>query len=89
MAYGTVTVQSSGPTLISAANNARKSIIIYNNGGVVLYLGPDALITISNAMPILPQSSLESANLFANWRGNIYGLATSGTLDVRFWSWDA
>lgn len=57
---------------------ARLTLLIYNNGGSVLYVG-DSTVTISNGMPINPQNSLS----FAVESGvDIFGVS-SGTIDVR------
>lgn len=88
ISYNNVTVQSSGATLITAANNARRGIQIYNNGSVIVYVGPNASITTSNAIPLLPQSLYETSGEKQGWRGAVYGLAASSTADVRFFEWE-
>jgi hypothetical protein len=88
VSYNTVTVQSSSPTVIKAANNARRGIQIYNNGSVIVYVGPNASITASTGIPLLPQSLYETSGEHQAWRGAIYGLAASVTADVRFFEWE-
>lgn len=88
ISYNTITVQSSGATLIKAANNARRGIQVYNNGNVIMYVGPDANITTSNAIPLLPQSLYETSGEKQGWRGAIYGLAASATADCRYFEWE-
>ena len=85
--YNQVSVGTSA-TLIIAANNNRKGIVLVNYGNAVLYIGPDDQITTANAIPLLPRAFLESTGLAAGWRGSIYGLAESGTIDVRYWEWN-
>lgn len=88
ISYNTVTVQSSSPSIIRVANNARRGIQIYNNGNVIVYVGPDSSITASNAIPLLPQSLYETSGEKQGWRGAIYGLAASSTCDCRYFEWE-
>lgn len=88
ISFNTVTVQSSGATLIKGANNARRGIQVYNNGSVIVYVGPNSSITTSNAIPILPQSLYETSGEHQAWRGSIYGIAASATSDVRYFEWE-
>jgi len=84
--YNAITVQSSGSTLIIAANNERRGFVIKNNGGVIIYIGFDANVSTSTGLVILPQDSM-TVNGDRVWRGAIYGIAASSTADVRYWEW--
>lgn len=85
--YIAVTVASTaGGTQILPANNERRGVIVYNNGGNTLYIGFDTALTSSNGMPVLPQASF-TLNGDRCWRGVIRGIATSATDDVRVWEW--
>lgn len=88
IAYSNVTVQSTSPTLIKASNNARRGIQVYNNGNVIIYVGPDSSVTTSTGIPVLPQSLYETSGEKQGWRGAIYGLAASSTSDVRYFEWE-
>ena len=80
--YNTVTVGNTA-TLILASNPGRRLFSIYNNGTVVVYVGPDALITTSNATPILPQASY-TQNGSRMYMGPWYGITASSTADTRY-----
>lgn len=83
--YGNVTATNTAAQLI-ASNPGRRSLVIYNNGSVAVYIGPDASITTANAVPILPQSSF-TQNGSRMWMGAIYGITASSTADTRFWDY--
>jgi len=84
--YNTITVGIT-PTLIIAANCERKGVLIVNNGSVTMYIGPDSSITSANALPIFPGGSLDDSGLLDSFRGSIYGIVASGTVDARYWEW--
>jgi len=88
ISYNNVTVQSSGATLIKDANNARRGIQVYNNGNVIIYVGPNSNVTPSTGIPLLPQSLYETSGEKQGWRGTVYGIAASGTADVRYFEWE-
>lgn len=84
--YNTVTVGSTA-TLIIAANNNRKGLIICNNGSASLFFGPNASITTSNAMPLAAAAYFITSGEREDFRGAIYGIVASSTNDVRYWEW--
>ncbi len=88
ISYNTVTVQSASVTLIKAANNARRGIQVYNNGSVIIYVGPDSSVTTGTGIPVLPQSLYETSGEKQGWRGSVYGIAASATADVRYFEWE-
>lgn len=84
--YNTVTVQSSGATLILAANTWRSGCTIQNNGSVTVYIGTDSSVATGTGI-VLTAGSNYDFNGFQNYRGPIYGLAASATADVRYMEW--
>lgn len=88
MAYGTKTVTSSaGGILIIAANSNRKALKIANTSeGRIVYLAPDSSITTTSGMPLYEtQKSEDTWTGLGFWKGDIYGITTTGTADVRYW----
>lgn len=83
--YGAIAIGTNA-TQIIASNPERKGIIIRNNGGAALYIGPDANITTSNAIPLLPQESAELIGLNSTYKSAIFGISGS-SVDVRYWDW--
>lgn len=84
--YNTVSVASTA-TLILAANPGRRMFVIYNNGANNVYIGPDANVTTSNGIPILPQASY-TQNGERMWQGAIYGITSTSTSDTRYWDYN-
>lgn len=83
---GAVSVGSTA-TLILAANSERKGSLIANNGASSLFLGMTAGVTTSNGMPIASGATFNNSGQNAVWKGAIWGIVTSGTVDTRFWEW--
>ena len=72
-------------TLIVAANTARLSLVIQNNGSVTVYIGPDASVSTSNGVAILANGSFQEDSGGARmYQGDIYGITDSSS-DVRVW----
>jgi len=84
MAFNTITVTTSA-TLIVAQNTRRRNLTIVNNSSNVLYIGPDATITTSNAIPLFGRSTRNDDKIPEGYLGDIYGIVASGTIDARFW----
>lgn len=84
--YNTVTVQSSGATVILAANTWRCGMTLYNNASVTVYIGTDASVATSTGMPMLAGAAYDF-NGFQSYKGPIYGIAASATADVRYLEW--
>lgn len=84
--YGNLSIGTSS-SIVIVSDNARKAAIIYNNGSAVVYLGMDSTVTTTNGLPILPQASLETANRYGGWRGDIYAISGSPSQDIRYWYW--
>lgn len=86
--YGNVTVDTSADVII-ANLTSRRSIIIYNNGTAIIYIGLDDSVTSSNGIPLLPQASIELSGKLVSRKTAIYGVSASGSQDVRYITWDA
>jgi len=85
MAYGPITVTSSA-TIIIAANAKRKKLHLVNTSEVrPVYIGPDASITTTNSIPLYETQTRDDVKTFGYWLGDIYGITTTGTADVRYW----
>ncbi len=83
--YGTVTVAATA-TLIVAANTNRKDLELNNVGAVVVYLGMDNSVTTSNGFSLYEDSFRDIyKGSTGNYLGDVYGIAASGTADVRYW----
>jgi hypothetical protein len=83
--YGEVSIGTAA-TLIVAPNSNRKvlSIVNYTGSGIV-FIGPDENITVNNALPLLEYSTRDTTKMFGYYLGPIYGIASSGTANVRYW----
>lgn len=84
--YNTVTVGNTA-TLIVAANNNRKGLIVFNNGSANLFIGPDTAVTTANSLPMIPLATFSQSGERDVYRGAIYGIVASSTNDVRYWEW--
>ena len=84
MSYGPIT-GTVAATLIVAANTARRNLTIVSNSSAVVYYGPDASITTSNALPLYGRSTRDQDRIPQGWQGPIYGIVASGTAEVRYW----
>ncbi len=84
--YNTVTVQSSGSTLIVAANTWRTGLTVYNNGTPIVYIGTDSSVATTTGMPLANTANYDF-NGYKVYKGPIYGLAASATSDVRYIEW--
>lgn len=58
----------------------RTGLVIYNDGGADLTVGPDSNVTTSSGLPVPAKQSV-SLDYFT---GTVYGICASGTLDVRY-----
>lgn len=81
--FGAITVGTSA-TQIRAANTSRRSISIFNNGSVTVYVGYDNTVTVSNGMPIPPGGERE-----LRVTSDVYGIAGTAGQDVRYISENA
>jgi len=69
---------STSAEVIKAANSSRKSILIYNNGSAVIYIGLSGVTTGTGW-------KLNSGDsLFLYNQEDIYGITSSGTADIRY-----
>jgi hypothetical protein len=70
--------------LISAANGLRRSIILYNNGSDIIYIGKDNTVTAANGIPIPVGTERVISEPF--YVGDIYGISPTAGQDLRVWS---
>ncbi len=85
MGYNTVTVTTSA-TEIVPANTQRRNVTVVNTSlSAIVYIGPDASITTSNAIPLYQNQTRDQDRVAEGWQGPIYGIVGSGTADVRYW----
>lgn len=83
--HDTVTVTNSA-TLIISANSRRKRIYIVNNSdSVTIYLGSSASVTSSNGLPLYPNQAIHNEFISEGYAGDIYGITSASTADVRYW----
>lgn len=78
--YGNVDIST--VAIIRAANTARSSILVQSNeaaGGDNLFIGNDASVTSTNGIVLVP-----GASVTLTVDDDIYGIAASGTIDVRY-----
>lgn len=85
--YGNVSVDTTADVIIADLTE-RKNSIIYNNGTAIVYLGFDNLVTSITGMPIIPRGSLELHSIHNGRKVSVYGIAASGTQDIRYLLWD-
>lgn len=88
VAYNAVTVTTAA-TKIMAANPGRRGYIIANNSSQTIYVGPDASITTSNAIPIAVGSNITDSGDGDNFKSTWYGIVAATTADVRYMEWTA
>jgi len=85
MAFNTVTVTTTA-TLIIAANAQRRNLTIVNTSlSAIVYIGPDATITTSNAIPLYQNQTRDQDKIAEGYQGDVYGIVGSSTADVRYW----
>lgn len=86
MAYGTISVGDTA-TLIVSGNTARQSIMLSNTDGTLtVYIGPDNSVTTANGIPIYGYQTVDMIkHLAGHYKGDIYGIVSAGTADVRYW----
>ena len=87
MAFGAKTVTNVA-TLIVSPNRERIGLTIVNNGTETIYLGPDNTVTVNNGLPLAQTGNLTEQNGGAGtemYYGAIWGIATTGPVNVRYW----
>lgn len=80
--YGAVSV-GTGATLIKAANTSRISLQITNLDVTTCYIGFDSSVTVNNGFPLdqFDTISFTGSDLY---RGAVYGIVGTGTIDTRW-----
>ena len=85
MSYNTITVGTSA-TLIVGANGKRRNLTLVNTSEAVpVYIGPDSSITTANAVPLYETGTRDQDVVPEGFKGDIYGIVSTGTADVRYW----
>lgn len=80
-----ITVSDTATKIVSA-NASRIGVIVQNLGSTTVYLGKDNSITAGEEPFLLQYGSLEEDNSGGRmWKGDIYGITTTGTTDVVYW----
>ena len=64
---------------VVAVNANRASLLIYNAGSVIVYLGQSNSVTTANGVPLLPNASLEDTESKDSW----YAITGGSTGDLR------
>ncbi len=73
-------------TKIVGANTDRKSLIIQNASTGNCYIGPDDTVTSTTAVYLVKDGELsEDSGGMRMYMGDIYGIAGTGTCDIRYW----
>jgi len=62
----------SDATLLLASNTSQKKRLLKNNSSYDVFIGSDALVTVSNGFPIGPTDEFA----FNDYNGDLYGLIT-------------
>lgn len=70
-------------TLIAAAAASRKGLVVANNGSATVYLGLSGVTTAAGLPLVAGEKAVFSADFV--FAGALYGIAASGTCDVRVW----
>lgn len=86
-APSSVTVDTTaGGTVIIAGNTHRMAIIISNvSTTVTVFIGQDSTLTAANGVPIFPETDRVFDRGFGLFLGEIRGITSSGSADVRVW----
>lgn len=88
--YGaTSVVSTAGGTAIIPTLTQRRSVLLKNNGSAIVYIGFDDSVTSSTGFPLMPQDTIEMSGNIITRGASIFGIAASGTQDVRYLLWDS
>jgi hypothetical protein len=85
MSYGSVTVTDTATQIVSQNTKRKRVTLVNTSASVTIYFGPDNSITDSNAIPLYPRQGLNLDKITEDYLGDIYGITSSGTADIRFW----
>lgn len=87
MAYGNVTVSSSATKIVSA-NASRQGLILTNNSvSTDIFIGQDSSVTTASGLPLYANQTREKSRSGGStlWLGDVWGICSSGTADIRYW----
>ena len=71
-------------TKILSANAERRSFILQNLGFVTVFLGHNDSVTTSIGIEVEPDERYSEQGI-GLWKGDVFGIATSGSQEVRSW----
>lgn len=78
--YGTVSIGTSA-AVIKAAHGSRTSLVVQNAHATnTLYVGSDSSVTTSNGVVVAAGASVT----FDDYTGDVYGIASGASTDVRY-----
>ena len=81
---GTCSVSTSGGG--GGTPGGSNTEIQYNNSSsTTMYVGIDSSVTTSNGFPIYPRQNRSKVDILTTYKGPIYGIVASGTVDTRYW----
>lgn len=82
---GTVSVTGTATRIISA-NAARQELFITNSSVTTdIFIGPDSTVTAATGLPLYAGQTRERSRGFSIWLGDVYGITSTGTADIRVW----
>ena len=86
MGYGNVTVGTGSAILVVPFNTQRLSLIISNNGGSFIYIGPDSSVNSNTGIAIDSGSSYyEDSGGQRTYLGDYYAIAETSTNTASYW----
>lgn len=62
-------------------------MILSNNGSASVYIGSDSNVTTSNGIPIAANGNLTDSGPRDLWKGDVWAICASGTIDLRYMWW--
>lgn len=71
-------------TKIVEVNGFRDSVVIQNLGTDSIYIGHDNSVTTTDSIELEANERYTDSGEYV-WRGAIWGIASSGTQDIRYW----
>jgi hypothetical protein len=87
VSYNTVTVDATATLIIGADTGRRGSLITNNDATVTIYLGSDSSVLTTTGTPLPAGATLINSGDQEMFKGDIYGIATTGTVDCRYIIW--
>ena len=77
-----VSIGTTATQIVPFSLTGRRSLIVCNNGSATVYIGFTSTdCTTASALPLLPGSCIS----FGTRVGELWGIVSSGTVEVRVW----